>query len=327
MLMLALAMVANAQMADTFPLPDMNAQLYRSPIDAQRTMWTDDASRAPHLWATGRLYASYAHGPVAALFFNDRKVQVVGDVLGFNLVGGVQLGPVRVGADLPVYAVATSGWDDLGGGGLGDAALDVKASLLDPSTAPLGVALGARIGLPTATVKVPLGSPKVQSEIQAIVDKEVGDVLLAMNLGARFGPKVEQDNLQLNDALMLRLGAGYLITEMAGASLDVQMLRDFSQPGRDGEGVSLTGMPVEAMLGGWGRVTDEIVLRGGVGRGLTRGIGAPGRRHRRLSNEARGLRQLRRYRWLSRARQRRGRHPRRCGYLSDGARGLRWLAR
>ncbi|MCO4747042.1 MAG: OmpA family protein [Proteobacteria bacterium] len=276
MLMLALSMLASAQdMSEVFPLPEMNAQLYRSPIDAQRTMWTDDASRAPHLWATGRLYASYTHGPVAALFFNDRKVQVVGDVLGFNLVGGVQLGPVRVGADLPVYAVATSGWEGQGGGGLGDAALDVKASILDPSTAPLGVALGARLGLPTATVKVPLGSPKVQSEISAIVDKSLGDVLLAMNLGARFGPKVEQDNLQLNDAFMLRLGAGYLITEDAGASLDVQMLRDFAQPGRTDDGISLTGMPIEAMLGGWGRVTDEIVLRGGLGRGLTRGIGAP----------------------------------------------------
>lgn len=273
--MLVLAMVAGAQdIGSVFPLPDMNAQFYRPPIDAQRTMWTDDAATAPHGWYTARLYAGYVRGPIAAVFFNEREVLAVGDVVGLNLTGGVQLGPVRVGADLPVYLLATSGWENAAGGGLGDAALDVKASVLDPKDYPVGVAVGARLGLPTATVKLPLGSPKVQSEIQGIFDKEVGDVLLALNLGVRFGPKVIQDNVQLDDSLVVRLGAGYLITEMAGASLDVQMVRDFSQPGTDADGISVIGMPIEGMVGGWGRVSDDVVIRGGVGAGLTHGIGA-----------------------------------------------------
>lgn len=275
MLMLLLASLANAQMADVFPLPDMNAQFYRPPIDAQRTMWTDDAAQAPHMWKTGRIYGSFMHGPIAAVFLNDRKVQVLGDVVGFNLVGGIQLGPVRVGADVPVYALATSGWEDVGGGGLGDIALDVKGTILDPQSAPLGIALGARLGLPTATVKVPLSSPRVQTELQGIFDKEVGNVLLALNLGARLGPKVEQDNLQLNDAFFMRMGAGYAFTDMAGASLDAQFVRDLSQPGKSGDEISVTGMPIEAMLGGWGRVTPDLVIRGGLGIGLTKAVGAP----------------------------------------------------
>ncbi|MCO4744114.1 MAG: OmpA family protein [Proteobacteria bacterium] len=274
MLTLVLAMMANAQTVGD--VPDMNAQLWRPSIDAQRTMWADDASRGPHGWATGRLYAGYVHGPMGAVFFDGTKQQVLGDVVGLNLTGGVQLGPVRVGADVPVYLLATSDWEGLGGAGLGDAAIDLKATLLDPAKAPLGIALGGRFDLPTATVNVPLGASNPMVEIQGIFDKEVGDLLIALNLGARIGPNVVQDNIELNDSFMSRLGLGYAITESAGASLDFQLLKDFSQPAKDENGdPSLVGMPVEGILGGWGRVSDNVVLRGGVGTGFTEGIGSP----------------------------------------------------
>ncbi|TNE84325.1 MAG: hypothetical protein EP330_29340 [Deltaproteobacteria bacterium] len=276
MLMLALALMANAQDSTTVPVPDMNAQLYRAPIDAQRTMWAQDAAQAPHLWATGRLYTQYIHGPIGAVFLDDSKAQVLGDVLGLNLVGGVQLGPVRVGLDAPVYLLATSDWEDLGGAGLGDLALDAKGTILNPETAPLGIALGARMALPTATVNVPLGAPKPAAEITGIFDKDLGDVLLALNIGAKLGPKIDQNNVELGNALQTRLGVGYSITDNAGASVDFQLIKDFRQPAKDAEGkLDLTGLPIEGMVGGWGRVSDNIVLRGGIGTGFTDGIGAP----------------------------------------------------
>jgi hypothetical protein len=94
--------------------------------------------------------------------------------------------------------------------------------------------------------------------------------LVAFNIGFRGAPAVDAANLTFNDQLVYRLGGGYNITDAAGVTLDLAGHVDFRMALADPAGV-----PLEVLGGGWGRVWEGLVLRGGIGTGLTRGIGAP----------------------------------------------------
>jgi outer membrane protein OmpA-like peptidoglycan-associated protein len=263
--MLTLALLAAASLAqEPGDFPEMNANLYRVPIE------TDDAGRAPNRYLTGRIAANYLNGPISVVDFYDETHRVVVDAFSLDLLGGVTFGPMRFGVDLPVYLASTSDYEQMGGAGLGDLAIDVKGTVLDPREYALGLAVGGRVQLPTSTLDLPLGDPAVRWDLRLIADKRFGDLLIAANLGTQGGPPVETQNLELNDAFLYRVGAGYALSERAGVSVDVGGQVSYSTPLSDA-----AGSPVEAMLGGWGRVAESVVIRGGVGTGLNRGIGAP----------------------------------------------------
>ena len=66
----------------------------------------------------------------------------------------------------------------------------VRYTALDRRTAALGAAVAVNASLPTATVDAPLGTGGLGWEIEGIVDKEFGNLLLAANLGHRGQPEV-----------------------------------------------------------------------------------------------------------------------------------------
>jgi outer membrane protein OmpA-like peptidoglycan-associated protein len=259
--MLSLA-VAFAQEVET---PDVNAQLYRPPIDARTTLWTEDARLGPTRTGTARVVASYVHRPLVVELPEGEAVELVAHVLQTDLVAGYVIGPVRLGAGIPIYARS---WGDQGAeSGLGDVALDIKAALVDAS---VGFAIGSRLLLPTATVDLPLGSRGLGWEGFVMVDHQVGRLSLAANLGTRALPKAELNNVTVNDQLFFRIGEGYALTDATGISLDVGGQFNYSASLGNSAGVS-----AEALLGGWHRFAHDWVLRGGVGTGIARGIGSP----------------------------------------------------
>jgi OOP family OmpA-OmpF porin len=248
--------------------PDYDAQLYRTPVDAEQSMWVDDSSAAPDGYVAAKLVTGYMTSPLVFVYDDGERVALVKDALSINAIAAASFKRIRLGLDIPMYAVATS--DLTSGGGLGDIALDLKGTVLPRAEFPVGLALAARLKFPTGSLSVPLTAPNTGWEVEAIVDRKFGPLLVALNVGQRGSPKTSLGNVELNDQLFLRLGAGYAISESAGASLDLNSSFNWGSFG------AVASTPVEAMAGGYGRVgTTPIVLRGGLGTGLSRGIGAP----------------------------------------------------
>ncbi|MBW2256094.1 MAG: hypothetical protein JRI25_16050, partial [Deltaproteobacteria bacterium] len=263
-----LALTALAQVPDE--IPALNTQYYRVPLDAERTMWTDDTGTRPLGYVSGRVGLGYMHGPFGYWEPGEATAtNLVEHALQLDLVGTISAGPVRLGWGVPVNLRTTSDVAD-SVSGLGDLAVDVKATLVDRESKGVGFALGGRTVLPTAaTSKNPaLGLPGVAGEFQAIVDGETGPALLALNVGARFQPRTELLNTTIDDQVFVRAGVGYAVTEDAGVSIDVAGNFNLSDVGE-------AAFPFEAMIGGYKRVSDVVVLRGALSRGLTLGIGAP----------------------------------------------------
>ncbi|MCO4744115.1 MAG: OmpA family protein [Proteobacteria bacterium] len=249
-------------------LPELDAQLYRPPVDSERTLWTRDAGLGASKTFTGRALIDVFHNPLGAVGDDGTHTRIVRDVVALELMGGATFGPIRAGLHLPVYGLATSDLD-IGGGGLGDIAIDLKGVVLDPRKFPLGIAFATRVGLPTNTVSVPLGSRNLSWEVEAILDHRFRDVLLAANIGTGGGASIEASNLTLKDALHFSAGVGYRVSPDAGFSVEVNGKSSYRTPLADP-----VGAPFEGMVGGWYRLGDNLVLRGGVGTGLTSGAGA-----------------------------------------------------
>jgi OOP family OmpA-OmpF porin len=267
--LLLLTSLAAAQDANDIGVPEINAQLWRAPVDGTHTLWTLDAGLAPEKHFQARAMASYVADPLVVVFEGDERMELVSDVAQLDLMAATTIGRVRLGLDMPIY-LYTHGQIVEGGLGSGDVMLDVKGNILDPREAVIGLALDGRLFLPTATVDLPLGTQGLGWELAAVASKRVGPTLLAANLGTRGVPKVELSNVTVNDQFFFRLGGGYEITDAAGVSADLAGAVTYAE----GFGNSASA-PLEAIVGGWGRVADAVVIRGGVGTGLSQGIGAP----------------------------------------------------
>ena len=249
-------------------VPDMNVQLYRPPIDAEDTLWTDDAFAAPDNYFLGRVFFNYANDPLIFRYEDGEEVSVLSNVVQADLLGAYTIKGFRIGLDLPLMLVANG--DTTQGGGLGDVALDARYTILNADTAPVGVGVGGRLTLPTATTAAPLGTAGLGGELQAIASQRFGPATVAANLGTRFLPPTQLANVQWDDQFFYRVGSGYEVVEGIGASLDIAGQLSYA------EGLSNpAASPAEFLVGGWYRLPQELLLRAGAGTGLNSGLGSP----------------------------------------------------
>ncbi len=255
---------AMAQVTGGAP-PDANAQLFRPTLDGTHTLWADDSGKAPDGWFGARGLFQYTRNPVLWTNGSGETTRVVGDLIQLDLMTAYSKGPVRIGVDVPL--ILRSIGDDGGESGLGDVALDTKVTLVDRTAAPLGLAVTGRASVPTATVKGPLGNRGFAWELAGVGDVEADALLVTANLGVRGVPRSELENFVWGTQAVARLGAGYRINDESGASIDLGTHLNLAQ-------VSGDTVPVEALVGGWYQV-DDLVLRAGVGTGLTSGFGSP----------------------------------------------------
>lgn len=266
MIWLALAVAQDVQQPD---VPPVNAQNYRAVMDAERTLWADDAGRIlAKPTFKSRIFLHYVHNPF--VFYrqgSDERTVLVSDALQLDLMPMFHVDRFRLGLDIPVYLVSAGQLTE-NGAGLGDIALDGRVTFLDRYDDPAGVALGGRVTLPTNGVDAPLGLTTPSAEVFGIVDGNLDTWTVAFNLGARFTPSNELTNVDLNDQIFARFGAGWQLVEDAGVSFDVNANLNLADP------TNVAGAPVEGLLGGWGRIADDYVVRGGVGTGFTPGIGS-----------------------------------------------------
>lgn len=275
LLMMAAGLPAWAQQgpgADTnnVSVPALNAQLYRIPVDAERTLWTDDAGVAPNGFWRAKLGFNYAKDPLVYRYEDGTEVSVLGNAAQADLIGAVTYARVRLGVDVPIWLASGGDLGNAAGAGLGDLAIDLKGTILDRNDSPLGLAMGGRFSLPTATVDAPVGADGLGWSLQVIADKEVGPVLVAVNLGTEGVPPAQLQGVEWDDQFFYRLGAGYALEENARYGISADLAGRLAYGG-----LGAAGTPVEGLLGGWNRFGDDWVLRAGAGTGLTAGIGAP----------------------------------------------------
>ncbi len=263
MLLLLLSMGARAQST-----PDLNAQLFRPSVDGQRSLWVDDATFYPVLRPSARFLLHYASQPLVYRQ-GDEETVLVSDILQGDVLLGVGRGPVHLGLDIPV--VFSSGGLEVEGAGLGDASGVLRVGLLDPTDDLLGLALQGRLLLPTSNLDTGLAAPGLGYELGAVFDYRIERTTVLANLGTRGGGETVLENVTLNDQVYLRAGLTQALDERGdyGVALEAGAHANYSAP-LDNR----AALPVEALGSGWARFGD-FVLRGGVGVGLTEGIGAP----------------------------------------------------
>lgn len=270
-MMLVWLAAAFAQDPALIVVPEIDTQTWRLPIDAQHTLWAQESHVERSGWWLARAGVQLLNKPFVWQWEGGEAVPIVRDALQIDLAAGYALDRVRIGFDLPIIPVATSAIDSLGGGGLGDLAIDIKGEILDAETSPIGLGADVRFGLPTGNV-VGLSAPGVSWSGTLLADRAVTEQLTAIvNLGLRGAKGADLGTGVLSTQLVARLGVGYATSERWGLSVDAQAAAGLA-------GAGGVGSPVEVILGGWGRATDNLVIRGGLGAGLNQAVGAPGLR-------------------------------------------------
>lgn len=265
LIVLTLALTSPLALAQE-SVPEFDAQNVRPSIDARRTLLTDDAGLAPSGTVFGKLVFSQANSLLTFTRNRDnREVAILKDLVMADLIVGYSVSRFRVGLDVPVVLSATSDIAD-SQGGVGDIAVDLRGTIINPETAPLGLAIATRFGAPTASVDLPIGGSGIAYETSLIVDKRFGPAVAALNLGYRGRPPTELDNVTIDDQIATRLGLGYAITPKVGVSGDVVGYLLASDVGSDAGGAW------ESLVGGWYRPSN-VVVRFGAGTGLSQGIG------------------------------------------------------
>ena len=258
---------ASARAQEIPPVPALDAELYRFPVDAQATLWADDTGSPEGLALYGTLGASHLRDAYNFEWDDGETQSALAASTQLSAVVGVSWQRLRLGLDVPVTAAPQG---DLGAlsGGLGDIAVDVKGTLLRRQSAPLGLALGARASAPTGTADAPVISGAATADLTVIADQRWGPVLLAANAGVALRPARDLGDATWGSASLLRLGLGVDLTPRATASVDLASqlgLAGLTDPGAS---------PIEALAGATLR-GERLATRLGIGTGLTRGVGSP----------------------------------------------------
>ena len=253
--------------------PDINSQLYRPTMDSRMTLWTEESGSIGDPHPNARLFMSYVNDPLVFIpQGSDEPIAIVSDALQADLLAMYSVDRFRFGIDIPIYLLTASEVVD-NGAGLGDIALDGRVTFLDKEDSPIGAGLSGRLLLPTATVQTSLGAAGLGGEITAHIDRMMTDkLLLAGNIGTSVNAPTTEvlNNVDLGDQLIFRIGSGYEVATDAGVSADLVGQFNYTEPLSNP-----AGTPIEALLGGWFRAAPDWVLRGGLGRGITPGIGSP----------------------------------------------------
>lgn len=271
MSMIVLALLApSAAFAQAGPPPEFNAGVLQPTLDGERTLLTDDSSTYVDGSAFVRTLTSYSQAPLVYGDPEGELTRTLGGLTLTNFLAGYSSGRFRGGLDIPVMWLG-SGDVDFARTGLGDIALDGKAAILQrDEEGGGGLALKARLALPTSTGTAPIGGAGPTWELALVGDVEVGKTLLAANVGTRGTPRTDLGDFVLNDLLVTRAAVAYAFDPETGAAVEVTGNVAYSAPlsTPNAHGVEWLGSVYR-------RLSGDMVLRAGGGSGLTDAAGTP----------------------------------------------------
>ncbi len=246
--------------------PDVSSERYRMVIDADRSLVTEHA-RIHSGW-TARTELEWAHRPLSWVSSDDLVVHIVDHAVAANLGAAGSVGPVRVGVSAPAWLLTTGAVHEGPAMVIGDPTLDLKVAAVPHPEAPFGAALVGRLGIGLGASARQLGQAGPFYEVGVAVDGRGGPLGGALNGGLRGVPDTAFGEVEVGDVAWYR----------GAVSVDVN---DASAVFVEGFGeapvASAVGntVPLELLAGARFRDDGGFGVHGGVGRGITAGIGSP----------------------------------------------------
>jgi outer membrane protein OmpA-like peptidoglycan-associated protein len=245
----------------------LDAQRFTPSLDGRAFVVTEDTAVADE-GIGGGVIANYADDPFVYRYPDDSEEDMLATVLTADVLGFWTLDRWRFGVDLPVH-LASSGYELEGFRAIGDLAVEAKVSLADRRTAPVGLAVDARIVVPTGDGDSFLGQEGAAGI--ARIGLAVGHgVVGAANLGIEVAERADlPDGTAWGTRLHYAAGISVPASERLWASLELdgeQLIETSDEPG---------ATPVELLLAARFAPSDDTIVTVGGGGGITEGIGAP----------------------------------------------------
>ena len=312
--MLGCSWLLSIATAQEVEVPEIDAQLYQTSIDAQRTLWTDDAGKARNLTGTATLAFGYVDRPLVYVGETTRAPRS-SRARSRPTCRWLHVRPDPVGADVPLYLVTTS---DVAAGGAGLGDIDFESRGRSSTTtitrwasrSAVGRACRPRASTRRSADRASAGKSR---------DRRSQDRRVAARREHRDARRTCRDARERGRRRSVLLPSGRRLRDHGAAGVSGDPAGEVSY----GEPLSNpAGAPLELLAGGWGRLSDTVSLKGGLGTGLSQGIGSPvfravmalsvtapesrdvgprrnPRRRRRVPEGARGRRPVPRHRRLS----------------------------
>jgi hypothetical protein len=238
---------------------ERNLLYSRYAIDGGVGVATDDAGLVDDTGPAGSMQATYTVSDLPT--GGDQWT----DMIRTDVLVGYQLDWFRAGVDLPLYPQFPTVSDN---SSLGSAALDLRATIIDRKTSPLGVGVSARGWLgPSATL--PTAEPNNDGGFEAsvAVDDQYDNIRAAVNAGWR---EVDYDPAEgdlFGDSFFVRAALRDDVSDSVGVfgELEGELRHDLDQLTADD-----SFWAGQASLGLAVAVSDTLDLQARVGNGFRR---------------------------------------------------------
>ncbi len=200
---------------------------------------------------------------------------LIRDLAVANIVGGVAFHErLRLDVAVPVYAVSAND-----GGVMGPAPGDVRSTLTgvffrpDETVGGGGAGLGASIWLdaPTGMPERYLGREGIGGGGRLSFTAESPVVTMNTFVGMQFDPSIDVANVTGSDTFLGGLGFAFALSDTVGLGVEAHGAFSLSQNTIKGSASPAEALMALKVIGDGGRPVYTI----GVGRAITRGIGAP----------------------------------------------------
>jgi outer membrane protein OmpA-like peptidoglycan-associated protein len=253
------------------------ADRYSAPPLPEDLLWTERANPGGEtLQPFVRLSATFADDPLVARdpATND-EYAIIDEQAGFHLSVGMAIDIVQLYAQLPLFtqdpasppADSTVSIARPDGTGLGDLRFGARLTLLKRD--PFELALAADILLPTGSKSAAASDGTVAVQPRVIVSRALwARSFLSASAGVSLRESEGVDNLKLGSELLFSLGAFFDVLSGFGPVAEVSGATIFDNAFKDDH------TPMEATIGAR-YATDEWTAQGGLGTGLTSGVGTP----------------------------------------------------
>jgi outer membrane protein OmpA-like peptidoglycan-associated protein len=278
---LPLAVVAVLLSFTAWAAEGYNAHRFYPTPFAGRYLTFEDAQTLPQLrWALGAI-ADYAHMPVETRADNERTGGVLDSVLTTTITGAFSAHDmVNVGLQMPIHWFNRGrSYSDLGGGdggsrqnatSMGDIHLLTKVRILEEGIWPFGLAVTPYFTVPSGDATRLLGEGRLTAGATVTYEIDAVWLRIALNGGWRYRGGSDVLGTSVRNAFPVAIGIGRDVIEPL--NLTLEMFGEFfeSENNRD-----FSGNPLELDLVGRYKLTKDWRLLGGLGAGLTSGVGSP----------------------------------------------------
>lgn len=261
--------VASAQAAN------IDVQNFHPALGPYSIFSVEGAGTLDHLKPAGMLMFNYASEPLVAVSDAGVRRPVVDEQLALHVLLGVGVTRyMQVDLHLPLYVVNDGlvNGEDFGGFTAGDLALRVKGGLLSQQRGDaLGLGLSLELRAPTGDDEAYTGTGGVVALPKLIIDKKIGRVLLAANVGAALRETKTVRNLDIGSEMTYGVGA------------EVALLKGLVAVGVEGFGrTQLASMfsnkdetSLEGLLAVKLNTPAGVSIISGAGGGILGGYGSP----------------------------------------------------